>query len=264
MNNSELINQIQNEFNLKPSGVITVSIRGMARLANVAENSIRNSLNKCAQQELTPLAKFLTENGFSPAQQAEWIENGIPDTAIALILEYYAYECQPRYRKEQAKALCRAFRAIGIRTFIKQQIGYPNDNPDYGDFTRDRSSLTFDQKTKAIELIQSLLEGDINKIDPRKTQVLTDYLMNVAIEGKQLPSNETPKLRGVVEIAEEMGYPEAMSLKIRGNLGKFVKASEVGNLAQKERRLVNGTMRPIYCYPDTDEVRAVIAEFFEN
>ena len=39
-------------------------------------------------------------------------------------------------------------------------------------------------------------------------------------------------------------------------------ASEVGHLAICEKRLVNGTLREVYCYPDNEKVRRVIRGFF--
>jgi hypothetical protein len=92
----------------------------------VDDESIRKALAS-ADQKPSKLAKFLIEQGFDSADQNEWRENGIPDVALALILEYYAYECQERYRTKQAKLCCRVFRAIGIRTWVQQELNW---NPD--------------------------------------------------------------------------------------------------------------------------------------
>jgi hypothetical protein len=73
---------------------------------------------------------------------------------------------------------------------------------------------------------------------------------------------ETERLKGVVELAEEMGY--LVNLKNRGQLGKFVKKDH-RDLAIEETRLVNGTFRPVACYPEhNEEVRKTIRLFFEN
>lgn len=108
------------------------------------------------------------------------------------------------------------------------------------------------EKAKVIRDIQDILSYD----NPRIAQFLIDYTIS------DIMSNAKPdstKLRGVVEIAEEMGLP--VSLKNRGALGKFVKA-RVGSSLKEESRLVNGTMRLVACYPDSAEVREAIAEFF--
>lgn len=123
-NNSieQVFHQFQDEFGIKPNGQVNSSIRGVARLASVDEKAIRHSLKE-AEQKLTQLAKFLLSQEFQAAELTKWVEDGIPDVAVALILEYYAYECQPRYQKEQARLVCRAFRAIGFREWVKQQKG---------------------------------------------------------------------------------------------------------------------------------------------
>lgn len=91
--------------------------------------------------------------------------------------------------------------------------------------------------------------------NPRLAQILIDHAVNEILEQKQLP----PKLRGVVEIAHDMGYKTTLSS--RTTLGKFVKA-RVGHLAQTEKRLCNGVTAAINCYPDCEEVRNAIADFF--
>lgn len=53
------------------------------------------------------MAEFLIGQGTEGAEQVEWVTNGIPDTALALILEYYGCETQERYKTQQAKLCCR-------------------------------------------------------------------------------------------------------------------------------------------------------------
>jgi len=49
--------------------------------------------------------------------------NGIPDTAIAIILEYYAFDAG-RYSTKQARLVCRSFNTIGIRAWIQDKLGW--------------------------------------------------------------------------------------------------------------------------------------------
>ena len=113
---------------------------------------------------------------------------------------------------------------------------------------------------KAVKVADSIAHIQETLIDqPRLAQFLTDQALNT------YPASAKSKLtgvsvRGVAEIAEEMGFP--VSVKNRSQLGKFVK-SQVGEMAQEEKRLCNGTMRVINCYPDCEEVRSAIALFFE-
>jgi prophage antirepressor-like protein len=92
--------------------------------------------------------------------------------------------------------------------------------------------------------------------DPRLAQFLIDHAISGIMEQKQLAG---VRYRGVVEIAEEMGFK--VDHHNRSQLGKFVK-SMLPEAAKQEERLVNGSFRKVCCYPDTEEVRAVISKYF--
>lgn len=111
------------------------------------------------------------------------------------------------------------------------------------------------EKAKSIDCIYTLL-GDVN---PRLAQFLIDHaISDLMPTTNNLLTGE--ELKGVVEIAEEMGLP--VTIKNRGNLGKFVK-STCGHLAIQEKRLVNGRMQPVACYPCySEEVKEAIQQFF--
>jgi hypothetical protein len=98
--------------------------------------------------------------------------------------------------------------------------------------------------------------GDDN---PRLAQFLIDYAISDLVPStNNLLAGE--ELKGVVEIAEEMGLP--VTIKNRSQLGKFVKSS-CGHLAIQEKRLVNGRMQPVACYPCYNEqVKEAIQQFF--
>lgn len=111
----------------------------------------------------------------------------------------------------------------------------------------------------ALEISRDIREITDNLTDnPRLAQFLIDH----AISGI-MPAGNTlagAKLKGVVGIAEEMGFSVGMSN--RSQLGKFVKA-RCEDLVQQEERLVNGQIRAVACYPcDSDEVRQAITDFF--
>lgn len=48
---------------------------------------------------------------------------------VSLILEYYAYECQERYRSQQAKQVCRVFRSIGFRVWVQNELDWQPPQP---------------------------------------------------------------------------------------------------------------------------------------
>ena len=111
---------------------------------------------------------------------------------------------------------------------------------------------------RAVKVAHSIAHiQDVLGNQPRLAQFLVDQALNAYPHAKNQLSG-TP-LRGVAEIAEEMGFD--INHKNRSQLGKFVKAQH-GELAQEEQRLCNGTMRKIYCYPDCEEIREAITLFF--
>lgn len=120
---NQMLRDMYQEFKINDDGSLTCSLRAASRLVNVAPSSLSRALNSGVAPAQGKLSKFLTQQGFEGGAQVSWIENGIPDMALASIMEYFAYECQERYRSEQAKLFCRAYRTVGLRTHVKEQIG---------------------------------------------------------------------------------------------------------------------------------------------
>ena len=109
------------------------------------------------------------------------------------------------------------------------------------------------ETAEEISKIQDLLSHD----NPRLAQFLIDHAISDIMPAQKVLTGD--RLRGVVEIAEELKLP--VTIHNRSTLGKFVKAN-LPDLCQIEQRLVNGTTRKVNCYPDNDKVRAVIQQFF--
>ena len=115
------------------------------------------------------MAEFLIEQGFQGAELIAWIDAGIPDIALALILEYYAYETQERYRTQQAKLCCRAFNSIGIRVWVHNVIGWQKDSVAIALPPREISEAiasVFCLNTIDPNLIQGLIANEIGKAHP--------------------------------------------------------------------------------------------------
>lgn len=93
---------------------------------------------------------------------------------------------------------------------------------------------------------------------PRLAQILIDHSVNEIIEKKSLPASQEPQLRGVAEIAKEMGFKVDNSSRVK--LGKFIVGQ--GFSPTKERRICNGIQTLINCYEDSSELRQSISEFF--
>ncbi|MBD2248873.1 hypothetical protein [Nostoc sp. FACHB-888] len=120
---AEILEQISQEIEVDANGQAKASVRATARLAGVDDESIRKALKSSADLAPSKLAKELMQQGFSAADLSQWRTDGIPDTAIAIILEYYASEAG-RYCTKQARLVCRSFNTIGIRAWIQDKLGW--------------------------------------------------------------------------------------------------------------------------------------------
>jgi hypothetical protein len=119
---AQVIDQIKQEITVDSNGQARASIRATARLAGVSDMAIIKALES-ANLEPSKLSKTLTQQGFDAANQNEWRTHGIPDIAIAIILEYYAFDAG-RYCNAQARLVCRSFNTIGIRAWIQEKLGW--------------------------------------------------------------------------------------------------------------------------------------------
>lgn len=124
----DIIRQIQQEYRIADDGSVTVSIRGVARLAGVSWQALSKQFSTGSEGgniSGSKLVQTLESRGF---EAATFSVAGVPDTAVALILEYYAFDAGKRCT-EQAKNCCRAFMAIGIRTWIQTEAGWSKSQP---------------------------------------------------------------------------------------------------------------------------------------
>jgi hypothetical protein len=139
--------EIKKEFRIRPDGVAVTSIRGCARICGVPHTTFGRHLNvtqnsKITDTTFTESIDFVSlESDPSKTEKTNVLQNlvdklvycnfdpttfateGIPDTAVSVIVEYYAFEAKDK--KEQALIAYRAFAAIGIRAWIYTELGVP-------------------------------------------------------------------------------------------------------------------------------------------
>ncbi|MCC5640824.1 hypothetical protein LC593_34370 [Nostoc sp. CHAB 5844] len=84
---TQILEQIRDEIQIDSNGHGKASIRATARLADVQDSSLRRAFLSAAVDS-SALAKSLIEQGFTPAVLESWSEQGIPDMAVAAIMEY--------------------------------------------------------------------------------------------------------------------------------------------------------------------------------
>ena len=119
---AEIIEQIREEIQVDENGQAKATVRATARLAGVDHTAIINHLQS-GELKPTKLAQIIIMQGFETGELQEWRTARIPDVAIAIILEYYAYDAG-RYCTKQARLVCRSFNTIGIRAWIQDKLGW--------------------------------------------------------------------------------------------------------------------------------------------
>lgn len=162
--------QIKEEIEIDANGKGKASIRATARLAGVDDKSLRVAFES-AEQNPSTLATKLIEQGFMGAEQSSWSRVGIPDLAVSIVLEYYAFEAG-RYCKEQAKLAYKAFATTGIRIWMQHIKGWQqskqevvSQQPSVKDISEAISSV-FCLGTIDPNLVQGLIANEIGKAYP--------------------------------------------------------------------------------------------------
>lgn len=191
---------VRSEFSIDANGQAFATRRAIARLAGVDEKSIRNLLqNLGAEQAPHEIFESFTGRKFEG-------EELIPDTLASLIFEYYGYECQPRYRSEQAKQVCRAFRAIGFRMWVQHELNW--QTPQARTITPPTSFHALDYSRTSLhnaKIESSIVESWVlvtlaTKIDPTNSEI---YLSAQKLIASQIELPET--LSSVTEVCQMMG-----------------------------------------------------------
>ncbi|MBE9037208.1 hypothetical protein [aff. Roholtiella sp. LEGE 12411] len=152
---TEIIEQIKQEIEVDANGKAKASLRATARLAGVSATAILKTLES-VNQEPSKLAQMLLESGFEPVNLTQWRTHGIPDIAIAIILDYYAHEAG-RYCTKQARLVYKAFGAIGVRAWMQQVKGWvktPQSQP------QSQLEIILQNAQNLVAIAQQLFEQD--------------------------------------------------------------------------------------------------------
>jgi hypothetical protein len=120
--NLELVKeQIKSEIKVDETGKGTASIRATARLCDVSHTTLNKAFDG---GNLNPgkLAGMLIQQGFNPET---FLESGVPDLAVAVVVKYYAYSEYSGARcTEQARLVDLAFSGVGARSWMREIAGW--------------------------------------------------------------------------------------------------------------------------------------------
>ncbi|MFB6214444.1 MAG: Bro-N domain-containing protein [Candidatus Bipolaricaulia bacterium] len=156
---------------------------------------------------------------------------------LAGVTEPGLYRIVFQSRKEAAKSFRRwVFHEVLPK--LRKTGEYSLNNGD------EQQPKQLDPQTK-LQYTDKIMEVSTNfaEVQPRLAQELTDLLMN-EMKGEQPVLESGPRYRGIVEIAEDMGYQQAKKMEVRSKLGNFA-SSKIKHLSRKETRFCNGQDRKI-------------------
>jgi hypothetical protein len=210
---------------------------GYARMVGKDKSTISRRLQGVEQGELKT-AELLTPGGLQ---------------GVALIPESLIVQWVVKDSPELATKMLRA----GVRVFLHHLAGFK--------VTSEATQVVPTLPPSDIRLANlkaSLEYFDIDISNPRLKQSLQDLALNTI--GILPPVSNSTTYLGVAELAEQLGYSPVQVAKYRSQLGKYV-VQVTGIEPIKEKRLVNGTYRPVNLYDKCNhDVVDAINAFFEN
>lgn len=251
LSNFEEVDQIKSEIRIDESGKGYSTIRGVSRIVGVDESSLRGLLTIGAGKNLSKLTELLMQQGFDLRGSFD----GIPDLAVSVIIKYYAYYTDkrcPQSVKDRCKKIDLAHSGIGMRVWMRNLTGWTENNETKQSSTflpvEQRVSNSLDNAERYIKLF-----GNMN---PSIEQCFKDSVANILMESNQrLLSASKEEWRGVVSVAEDMGYnvPQKGEYR-RQSLGMWIRWFSPELTEKQERRLCNETQQSIWVYPVHDSL----------
>ena len=218
------------------------SIRGYARMAGKAISTISERLQG-VRDGVSKTVEVVTAGG---------------SQGVRMIDEDLIVEWLPKDNPKAATALLK----LGVRMGLHKLAGFELSSTAIQPQPPQPALPPADVR---VSNFHAALTGFGIEIDnPRYHQAIKDLVLDITIGGSMAAIAPTQdRWGGVVEIAEEMGYPVALVTKFRSSLGRYVGANKDELTIRTEERLCNGTMRPINLYLDDDRLRGVISEYMD-
>ncbi len=114
--------------------------------------------------------------------------------------------------------------------------------------------------------VSSLAMLGIDMENPRYASVIRDYTINNILDSRTIEGPVQERWRGAVEIAEELGFKQAVDASVRTSLGRWlqkrIKANpECGIEGKKEKRLCHGRTCNIWVYKCCPALEELIKEY---
>jgi hypothetical protein len=151
----------------------------------------------------------------------------------------------------------------GHLVFLHQLVGYKVTSTPIDSQVKEQLPVALPPgDIRVTNLIGSLTALGIELTNPRIKQGLQDLTLDLLGLTKSLPSAAPIDIwAGVAERAEELGYAPGLVVQYRSQLGKYVKSFSLES--KQEKRICNGTQRPINIYKVSDDLDNAIKEFMD-
>lgn len=114
---------IANELSVDHDGTSRSTIRGAARIVDVHQSGLTRTLKTGDDQKASKLARMLMDEGFRGDDLLRFYQDGIPDTALVVIIKYYALYAG-RYCTERSKAVLDSLLGTSLRSLIWEVTGF--------------------------------------------------------------------------------------------------------------------------------------------
>ena len=204
---------IRQEFSIDELGQAYASQSAIARLCGVTQSAINQLLEKIAISK--PVSESLQPfNGMDFRAISK-----IPDVVVAAIINHYAMYA--RNTTEQAKRVCLCFQAIGIRTWIQNELGWQKQNTDtrfaedlmLAEFAaRSAQNAGVDKDVAEQIKLETLMKAYPNRQNFLKPQKDAISASTPLPEAPMTPTDVGHKL------AVRLGYPKVSAKKVNSKL----------------------------------------------
>jgi hypothetical protein len=234
------LESIKKEMKVDFEGVVTFSIRATARIVGVHCSTLINAFS--GDQVFThPLCKILAAKGFNVT---DFSTKGVPDLALSIIADYYAFEVSPKYQKEDAKLACRVFSAVGVRKWGQEVLGWQPPQQYPSDFQNQvlthLAELTtkIDNQQAELAIIRPAYE-EMQQITPAldKFPELMPLLKEISENIRKNPVQEKAKLKVWLQ---KLKIAHIVTRGQRQSIGKLVSDFlKIGNMEAPDKKGCN-------------------------
>jgi hypothetical protein len=186
MNDIALVLKAQaqsNDLKLDSNGCARFSQKAVAKIVGINDSVLSRAFQP-TDVNSGKLAAFLAEYGIQPSDFLQWKTAGIPDTAVSLIIQWYASFAGQRCT-QQARHMAVALAAIGLRAYVQKAL-----NHSVSDSNASLPGMVELEKERRVAM-------DAVAEEEKKLQAAKDALLKIEVQYAEL------YLRKHAEVGEE-------------------------------------------------------------